>query len=552
MGALTLKSFPFELRGWEIEKFESIDPTDGFGANTRVYISKNQVIQIEPEYDVNTFNTWLTDRGRQFFDGIFGNQLSYKKQKSNSLEKNSWLTIIKTIIQTLYIFDHCNNQTSKKHVFTIVFENLSLETLSLLLVISQNYSFINLKRIENVNVNNDLETNFQLNLASNKIKLSSSTLCLLLSTNPRYEGYYLNLNLRQRFFKGNFKCLTIGSFIDLTFPISFLGSNLKVLKTIVEGNNLACQDIKFSKNPILIYNTELLKRNDGQNSIEMLKILKHANIFTNSWNGSNMLAPSLNEVGIQSIAKFQPINSQDLTNFSSLYFLNAGINNISNFKQIIEAKLLNCSPNSNKEFDMSKLAYTNKLILNQNSNPNNDSIFFNELKKFISINKDSSYKYYYLPNSMFYENSETFINTEGLIKRTTKLISRKKTKNNWQILRKFFKQFKTELTFLNNKDNHIIFFNSKKLTNFKNFINFQYFATQSLTNLNFYLNIKTKPFVLNEKTNQFKLKTTKIKNTKLKYWLDDFFIGSKDEYSQNSLILANCSRILRSESTNFF
>lgn len=40
MGALTLKSFPFELRGWEIGKFESIDPTDGFGYSTRVYISK--------------------------------------------------------------------------------------------------------------------------------------------------------------------------------------------------------------------------------------------------------------------------------------------------------------------------------------------------------------------------------------------------------------------------------------------------------------------------------------------------------------------------------
>jgi hypothetical protein len=25
MGALTLKNFPFELRGWDIEKFESID-----------------------------------------------------------------------------------------------------------------------------------------------------------------------------------------------------------------------------------------------------------------------------------------------------------------------------------------------------------------------------------------------------------------------------------------------------------------------------------------------------------------------------------------------
>jgi len=72
MGALTLKSFPFELRGWDIEKFESTDPTDGFGSSTRVYISKDQIVLIEPDYNSQTLNTWLTDKGRQFFDGIFG------------------------------------------------------------------------------------------------------------------------------------------------------------------------------------------------------------------------------------------------------------------------------------------------------------------------------------------------------------------------------------------------------------------------------------------------------------------------------------------------
>src|SRR6476620_815957 len=102
MGALTLKSFPFELRGWDIEKFESIDPTDGFGSNTRVYISKDQIIQIEPDYNIHTSNTWLTDKGRQFFDGIFGNT-TLDEQKP----KESWVNIIKTLVQTLYIYDHC-------------------------------------------------------------------------------------------------------------------------------------------------------------------------------------------------------------------------------------------------------------------------------------------------------------------------------------------------------------------------------------------------------------------------------------------------------------
>lgn len=545
MGALTLKSFPFELRGWDIEKFESIDPTDGFGSNTRVYISKNQIVLIEPDYNLYTFNTWLTDKGRQFFDGIFGTWTLKNQDNFLNFEKESWTNILKTITQTLYIFDQCNVQKSKKYFFTIIFENLSIEVLSLLIIISNKYSFIKLRRAENVKINNDLESNFQLNLASNKIKISSSTLCLLLSTNSRYEGSYLNLNLRQRFFKGNFKCLAIGPITNLTFPISFLGSNSNTLKTIVEGNDLVCQDIKFSNNPIIIYNSELFKRHDGNNILEMLKVLRHLNIFNKSWNSLNMLTPSLNETGTQSIKNFLPLTEKDLINFSSLYFLNVSSNNITNLKRITEIKLLNYYLNSKNN----NVENISKNFLNQNSSSNNANIINSEIKKLAKAQNINNY--FYLPNSMFYENEETFINTEGLIKRTTKLILKKNTKNNWQILRKFLKKFKSNLQFLDKKNNSIIFFNSKKIANFKNFINFQYIATQSLTNLNFYLSIKNKPFLISS-TNNFKLKTNKLIDTKLKYWLDDFFSGNKDEYSQNSLILTNCSQIIRTESTNFF
>jgi NADH-quinone oxidoreductase subunit G len=75
----------------------------------------------------------------------------------------------------------------------------------------------------------------------------NSDLCLLVSTNIRYEGYYLNLNLRQRFLKGNFKCFILGSWIDLTFPTKFIGSNIKIFKDILEGNHSICQDLKSLK-----------------------------------------------------------------------------------------------------------------------------------------------------------------------------------------------------------------------------------------------------------------------------------------------------------------
>lgn len=536
MGALTLKNFPFNLRGWDIEKFESIDPTDSFGSQTRVYISKDQIVQIEPDYNVNTFNTWLTDKGRQYFDSIFGVwSLNNKTDKNKTLSKKHWNHLIKKIIKTLYFFDHCNQLKSKNYFFTIVIGNLSLEILSLLLMFSKNYSFIKLKKFNNINLNSDFELNFQLNSSTKKIKLNSSTLCLLLSTNTRYEGYQLNLNLRQRFLKGNFKCLGFGSLLNLTFPIEYLGSNIKDLKKIIGGNHLICQDFKFAKNPIIILNSELFKRQDGNSILTMLKTLEYYNIINKSWIGIDILSSTLAETGTYNIANFLPITKQDLNNFSSLYFLNVTLNNLTTLKKITETKLLNFNQNR---------TVTNipKLLLDQ-SVLNNKNL--SELSKTLNLS------YYYLPISMFYENEETYINTEGFIKRTNKFIFRKKTRNNWQIIRKLFKKFNTS-TFIQNKNNNLIFFNSKKLTSFKTFIYFYYQATQSLTNLNFYLNITTLPFKLTYKYQTFKPQSYKINNTKIQYWLNDLFCGGKDEYSYNSLIMTYCSKILRTESTNFF
>jgi NADH-quinone oxidoreductase subunit G len=234
MGALTLKSFPFELRGWDIEKFESLDPTDGFGRNTKVYISKQQIVQIEPEYDCNINNNWLSDKGRQFFDGIFG-ACDKNQNKITTTKEHSWKKAFKILSQTFYLFDHLTNK--QQIHFTIIFGNVDIETLSLLSIISHNYSFITIKYSETIKLNNDLESTFQLNSGLTEKKLNSSDLCLLIGNNPRYESYSLNLELKQRFFKGNFKCLNLGSLINLTFSSMFLGTNFNILKTIIEGNN---------------------------------------------------------------------------------------------------------------------------------------------------------------------------------------------------------------------------------------------------------------------------------------------------------------------------
>lgn len=355
-----------------------------------------------------------------------------------------------------------------------------------------------------------------------------STLGLLLNTNTRYEGYVLNLSLRLRFLKGDFKLLSIGSVLDITLPIYNLGSNFSILKSISEGTHLSCQNIKLAKFPVLIANTELFKR---KNTKELVKILKATTFLTNIWNGINVLNSNLSNSGTNLLHNFLPLSSEDYINFLGFYSINVELKSIGNFNKLIELKLLNILNTPKNTFK--------NLFLDQNTKSSN--------------NFNNNINYYYLPNNLFFENNETYINTQGLIKRTNKLLNFKKNaKSNWQIIRKIY-SISTKTMYLNSdKKLEFIHFDLTNSFNYKNYINFMFFPSQNLVSLSYYLN-KRNSFFLRYYDINFKLFQNKFFETKMKYWLDDFFINNgKDSFSFNSSVLINCSKTSRSVSTNFF
>ena len=524
MGALTLKSFPFELRGWDLEKFDAIDPTDSFGLNVKVLINNKQIIQIEPNYN-SKYPIWIHDKGRQFFDSLIKNTGSDLNNFTNS-----WNNTTKTLYKTIYLFELCGLKYPHTHFFTLIYENLSINLLCLLSMYAQKYPFIKLKKAEKINLNNDLEFEFLLNKKIGPTKINKSSLCLLVSNNPRFEGSALNLNLRQRILKGNFKCLIIGSSMDLTYSIEFLGqTSTKILKTIAEGIHFVCQDFKHSKNPILILNTELFKRNDSKNLNQILGYLNNLNKPT--W--FNTLNASLFETGTQYINKTTTLTQADLSQFSSIYFLN-----LTTYSNVFINKILK----TNLIYLKFIVPWIGKVYLNQSYYEN-----FDLHNKYFIKKLD---KYLYLPIKMFFETKETFLNTEGLIKNSNELITKTQTKSGWKIIRNLFNLKKKKLSHVNMKTNSKINLNFTNYK-FKVFMNLMYKTTKSL-NKNLLINNTNTNQFYNNKIKLLKIKKIKFYNTKIKLWLNDFFTGGKDEFSKNSLTMIKCSSTNRSQSTNFF
>ena len=516
MGALTLKTFSDESREWEFTEREAFDPTDSFGTSLRLSIKENQIFLAEPN---DPKMPWLTDKGRLFFDSTF--EISFTKS-------TNWKKTFNNVLELIYFVDHLNLHKRNVFLFVFVFENLSLEILNILYLLKQNCSFIEMRKANGYKDLNDFESHYQLGPSVEKPKLHMSTLGILVNTNPRYEGYLLNINLRQRFLKGDFKLLNFGTILDLTFPTYNLGSSFNILNSLIEGNHISCQDIKNAEFPVILTNTELFKRTDAKIVTKVLNIAFNLNVLNHN----------ICSVGTQALNRFLSLSVEDFSNFFFLYYINVSLSSTANMKKLVEFHML-------QAFNSSKIL-ADRVFVDQNINSLNKSVYI-KLK-----NKLFNY-YFYLPNNLFLEDNETYINTQGLIKRTTKLLHLKKNvKTNWQIIRKFYANTKSVVFFNNHKDNISINFNSINSFNFKNYTNFQFYAVQTLTSLSLYL---TKNNLSLTKLPIFSIKSYKIKvlNTKTKCWLDDFFnTNGKDFFSYNSSVLANCSKITRSSATNFF
>jgi len=540
VGALTSKPYPFTYRSWELKNINSIDFSNGFGVDLQVYLKNNKIIKILPDYNNQEIN-WITDKTRFSFDGMFSPERilnGYSLTEKNTLEiLKTWEMLFDEIIKTIYFQDHLTKHLLNTKKLTIVFTaNMSLEVLNLLLLLAKNYSFIKLRKLEGNFTNNDIESDFLLKSTLKSNQISTSKLCLLIGVNTRYEGSTLNLKLKQRYSKGNFKILNINALTDITIPTSYLSLSLKTLNSIAEGNNLFCQEILNNSNPIIILSSEIFNRKDSKDISILLENIKNklTNFYTN-WNNLNVLNSTINEAGVSYLQNIKSISDNDFLNNGGFYCINTNINDL-NFKKVINLKLLNYFTN---------LAKTPTFYIEQNNG------FPRTISKQFS-NNYKIYQYINLPNNLFFESTGTYLNTEGIFKKNIKFIpTLKQTREDWQIIRKLFANTK-KISFISNyKYNTILTYNNKTFLKYKNFIGFLYYTNQVLNNKNYYMNKETSTTLNLSIYNKFKTKKSKIYTTKLKLWLHDFYIGGKDLYSKYSLTMINCSKSYRLEKTNF-
>ena len=526
-----MKPYAFAGRVWELKNIQAVDFLDGFGSNLELYIKKNQIIKVLPGYNFNkkTFD-WISDKTRFAFDGMFSSSriLQGYLKSDDTIRFLSWSSMFNQIIFLMYFHDHLNRHLLKSQLLVIGFSaSISIEVLNLLILLSKKYSFIVLKNTDQMHKEIDLEWNFLTRLNASLSEFRSSNLCFLIGTNPRYENPTLNLKIRQRYLKGNFKIISLGPEVELTYPLQYAGLNLRLIKTISEGNSFFCQELINSKNPIILCSADILKRKDSYIWDKVVSLLtKVINMKQQQWQNIQIINSSLNDSGINYLANFRCIGEIELNQILGIYCLNTNFTN-SNFQKLVEFKLLNF---------FTKEPHTNRYFLEQNSGFV-DAVT-RKLQTVLNI-----HNYLNIPNNVFFETNGTYITTQGFFKRAVKIVSsNNQSKGNWQIIRKFFSSI-SSLTFISDsKYNKRIFFNSKNILQFQNFVGLHYYPIKNLLNFNFTSTKSPCNFIF--LSNKYPRRSKKFFETKVRLWLDDF-------YSKCSLIMIKCSKVLRQTQKTF-
>ena len=292
VGALTSKPYQFVARPWELTKTESVDVMDAIGSNIRIDSRDGKVLRILPKNNESINEEWISDKSRYAIDGLSKQRLDTPFIKiNNKLQRVSWDEAFEVINSKISKISNENcvgvvgNQVENEAIFAFreLFKKLNLNKI---LPFQKKLTFSRENR-----------SNYLFN---SKIEgLDKCDYLLLIGANPRVDSAILNARIRKNYIHRDLKISSISSQqFDLKFNYEYLGSDVKILTSILEEKHKISNDFKKANFPMIIIGDEVLQ-NDCSLDVQKVStsILKKFGGFKKNWNGFNILHNYASTVG---------------------------------------------------------------------------------------------------------------------------------------------------------------------------------------------------------------------------------------------------------------
>ena len=247
VGALTLKSVPFQIRPWEIYSIESLDLTDSLGSNIYLTFKGVDILRVIPKKNILINTSWISNKARFYYN-------------ISSFFFNSFLFSKNNFFLLSYI---------KQPLLFLINPNLDLKTLLFLKNLSSTSSLpTNSKILSPVKK----VTNFYFWGTKNKIvdlTLSQNSLCFLISIDLNLELPLLNTRLRSKNIANDILSFGVNTSFKSEYPLQFLRFSINELLFFILGKHTFSK-LWLNKKIIFISNKSILNRLDS-NILSFLK-----------------------------------------------------------------------------------------------------------------------------------------------------------------------------------------------------------------------------------------------------------------------------------------
>jgi NADH-quinone oxidoreductase subunit G len=219
VGALVSKPYSFEARPWELSKTPAIDVMDAVGTNIRLDSRGREVMRALPRLNEDVNEEWAHDKTRHAVDGLLRNRLDRPwVRKGGKLQPATWEEAFAAIAKQL-------KGAAGDQVAAIAGDLQDVESMYALKALLGDGASLESRQLgEKFDVSNPGAYRFAPTIAG----VESAKAILLVGSNPRWEAPLVNTRIRKAI-KAGAKVFHIGPEVDLTYPVTHLGTDLSVL-----------------------------------------------------------------------------------------------------------------------------------------------------------------------------------------------------------------------------------------------------------------------------------------------------------------------------------
>ena len=283
VGALTSKPYAFVARSWELTKSESVDVLDAVGSNIRIDARGPQVLRVLPRLNEDINEEWISDKTRFAIDGLSRRRLDRPFVRRNGkLVETTWREAFDAIAAR-------TKGVPGSRIAAIAGDLVDAEAMLALKDLMTALGSPNLDcRQDGAALDPSCRAGYVFNTTIAGIE--KADLCILIGTDPRREAAIINARLRKRYLQGGFKVGAVGPALDLTYPVTMLGTGPETLDALIAGTHGWAEALKNAKAPLLILGQGALCRRDGAAILgRARKLAETFGMVRDDWNGFNIL-----------------------------------------------------------------------------------------------------------------------------------------------------------------------------------------------------------------------------------------------------------------------